>query len=124
MEKLTPLMVRKDDRGTLTHIITFNGIDLNKFEVKEGHIVGGHFHKLTHEVFHVISGLVSVFSAPKGAKEAIIKEYKPGESFTIGPYDWHYVQAVSDSTLIVLLEPPYDKDCPDVYEGKSLEGIN
>ena len=122
MEKVSPRMVRSDTRGTLTHITTFNGIDLNKFELKEGHLVGGHYHKLTHEIFHVVQGKVSIFSATRESKEATMKEFNPGDTFIIGPYDWHYIEAVEDSVLMVLLDPPYDKECPDIYEGESLYG--
>ena len=113
--------MRKDLRGTLTQLTSGVWEQVNLLEIKKGKTMGGHYHKSTHEFFYVLSGHVNVFTYLKGDKENKDFEAKEGDCFTIGINEYHYIEALKKSKLIVTLSKKYDMNNPDIYTG-GLDG--
>jgi len=108
---------RRDDRGILRQVATLDGIQLNDLEIRKDKVMGGHFHKNTTEIFYVLSGAISLWSYMRGEKEARHTEFPKGSVFVIQPFEWHSIEAIRRSRLIVLLSEPYNADNPDIHDG-------
>lgn len=90
---------------------------VNLLEINKGKTMGGHYHKATHEFFYVLSGHVNVFTYHKGDTENKGFEAKEGDCFTIGIDEYHYIEAIKKSKLIVTLSKKYNQEQPDIYTG-------
>ena len=122
MLKRPPEYVRDDERGRLTQVATFTN-QLNILEINEGRNMGGHFHKETTEAFFILDGHISLWSYKRGDKEAIENEFFKNDIFFIEPWEWHAIEALSNSRLAVLLSKPYNPDKPDIHDG-GLDGTS
>lgn len=82
--------------------------------------MGGHFHNETTEIFYILSGNVSVYTFKELDDDGKLIELGPGKCFIIGVREYHYIEALSKSILVVLLSKPYDVNNPDIHTGGLL----
>lgn len=83
--------------------------------------MGGHYHRGTHEFFYVLNGHINIFTYHKGDDDNKGFEAKTGDCFTINTDEYHYIEALKKSKLIVALSKKYNPECPDIYTG-GLDG--
>jgi len=114
---LQPEFIRTDKRGRLIQLTSGLWEQINILEIKKGKSMGGHYHKETHEFFYVISGHVNVFIYRKGDKDNREFEAKAGECFTIGVDEYHYIEGLKASKLVVILSKKYNAQNPDIHTG-------
>ncbi len=73
-------------------------------------ITGKHYHKKTTEVYHLISGELTLEVKEKGKKEQKI-QLKSGDALILQPYDIHkIIKASSRNELIVTCVPDWRED--------------
>ena len=109
MKILKPEFQRKDDRGSLTQVITDNFKQLNVLEIAKGEKFGNHYHKIKHEVFYIISGRILL---KIDQNDWIMMN--EGTAFLIEPGDRHTIEAIRNTVIAETLSHPYDKG--DTYE--------
>lgn len=116
MKLLTPYMINKDSRGMFTGIINSGTWEeINIIETDEGCIRGGHYHKLTLELFYILSGEIEVeVSREDKAKEVhLVRE---GAIFLIEPFEIHTFRCLTKCKWLNVLSKKMDELAMDFYK--------
>lgn len=106
-----------DERGTLVQLVRDGYKQVNVITSKKGCKRGGHYHKLNHEVFYVVSGAIELIARHDGKEESY--RFGGGDMFDIPPLVAHDFVFQDDTILIGL----YDKGVElangekDIYVG-------
>ena len=112
---LTPDFQYKDNRGSLAQLVSQGYSQVNILISNSGITRGGHFHKLCHEAFYVISGEVTVFLKKDGIFETV--SFAAGDFFEIDPFTVHEMSFPCDCVMAVLYDRPVETtDGKDIYE--------
>lgn len=105
-----------DERGSLSGIIQ-EGCwkEMNFLSSKAGIVRGGHYHKVSSELFYIISGLIRV--EIQSLQGEVIEQFeaKLGDIFIIEPYEVHTFKVLSESQWINALSEPMNNETPDIY---------
>ncbi len=73
-------------------------------------VTGKHYHKKMDEVYHLISGWITLEIKEKGKKEKIV-QLKAGDVLLLQPFDEHkIIKASKKNELIVTCVPPWRED--------------
>ncbi len=73
-------------------------------------VTGRHYHKKTTEVYHLISGELTLEIKEKGKEEKKV-QLKSGDALVLQPYDIHkIVKASSNNELIVTCVPDWREE--------------
>ena len=106
-----------DERGLLVQLVREGYKQVNVVTSKKGYKRGGHYHKLNHESFYVVSGAIDVIARYDGKEKSY--HFNAGDMFDIPPMVAHDFIFLEDTTLIGL----YDKGVElangekDIYVG-------
>ena len=92
----------EDDRGVLVQLVHQGYSQVNILRTKAGVFRGGHFHKVSRELFYVLSGSVEV-QLKKGDEEEK-HNFSAGAFFEIQPYVLHSMTFYEDCTMVVLYD--------------------
>ena len=92
-----------DQRGSLVQLVHKGYSQVNAVTTKAGVFRGGHYHKINHEIFYVISGEFRFTAEKDGLKEEYI--FKSGDMFEVLPYVFHSFDYTKDTVLVAM----YDK---------------
>lgn len=117
MKRIKPNFIRRDKRGIFVEVCRGNQWkQLNFFTIKKGFVRGGHYHKRTKELFYVIGGrcILKILNIKNQKREEFI--VKENDAFVINPYKTHYLKALVDTEIVVLLSLPHSKAMPDMHE--------
>lgn len=101
----------KDARGALVQLVHEGYDQVNVLKTNAGVERGGHYHKISRELFYVVSGSVIVSLEKDGCKEN--KRFNEGDFFEIPPYVIHSMNFDEDCVLVAL----YDK-CVELENGE------
>ena len=115
MKLLAPYMKNSDSRGTFTGIIN-SGVweEINIIETEEGCIRGGHYHKVTLELFYILSGTIEVEVAKEGVEKEIHR-IGGGEIFVIEPFEVHTFRCLTKCVWMNALSKKMDASNMDFY---------
>ncbi|HET8799442.1 MAG TPA: hypothetical protein VFO89_17280 [Thermoanaerobaculia bacterium] len=106
MQITTIRPVNEDPRGAISDILVGETIDaVTIIESREGTIRGNHFHKDTIQWVYVLRGRLRVAAAREGAPVEE-REVGVGELVRHDPLEAHSVEALEDSTFLVLTRGP------------------
>ncbi len=110
----------KDERGSISGIINKNlWEEINLITSEKGAKRGGHYHKLTKELFFILQGEIEVITQKINSDnklgEKTINIVKKDDIFLIEPYVVHYFNILEDSKWINVLTKKIDKDNPDMF---------
>ena len=117
IEILHPNFKFGDERGLLVQLVREGYKQVNVVTSKKGCKRGGHYHKLNHEVFYIVSGAIDIIARRDGKEETY--HFEAGDMFDIPPMVAHDFVYLDDTILIGL----YDKGVElangekDIYAG-------
>ena len=107
MKFLKPEFEHKDNRRTLTQLLTTDIKQVNVYDANHGAELGNHFHKETIEYFYIVRGTLEYNSN---------KIVKKGDLFYPDLGERHTVKVLSDkATFMTFLTKPYNKQEPDIH---------
>lgn len=110
-----PLHKRTDRRGSLIEVSKEGYAQCNILRMKKGTIWGGHYHKITSELFYVIAGEIELECISLVNAQKSKKMYRQDESFAIMPHTLHRIYVKKDTILVVLYSHVFDEQNPDLY---------
>lgn len=84
----------EDERGMIEQLVHDGYRQVNVITSKRGVIRGGHFHKLNHEAFYIVSGSLRLIVNEKEY------HFETGDFFGIEPYDKHSFEYLEDTVLV------------------------
>lgn len=115
MKLLNPYMAKEDPRGTFTGIINSGTWEeINLITSEAGSVRGGHYHKLTSELFLILNGEIEVeVSKERSAKELHL--VRGGSIFLIEPYEVHMFRCLTNSSWINVLSKRMDELSMDFH---------
>ena len=102
IEILTPNFIFEDERGLLVQLVREGFRQVNVISSIKGAVRGGHFHKLNHEAFYIISGEVELI-VNRGAQRET-HNFKDGDMFQIPPYIVHEFIFNTDALLVSMYD--------------------
>lgn len=112
---LEPEFSHKDERGSLLQLVSKGYSQVNVLSSKRGVTRGGHYHKVCHEAFYVVSGTVRVTLEKDGAVETA--DFTEGSFFEIEPYTAHEMYFLEDCVMVALYDKPVEtEDGKDIFE--------
>ena len=115
---LAPEFTHRDNRGSLTQLVSHGYSQVNILISHSGAMRGGHFHKACREAFYVISGSVTVCFEKAGFKETV--DFKQGDFFEIEPYTVHEMCFPEDCVMVALYDRPVETpEGKDIYESRT-----
>ena len=96
----------RDERRTLTQLLTANIKQVNVYDVNPGVELGNHYHKETVEYFYVLQGTL----------EANGKKMWAGDLFVFYPQTPHVIKTKEYCRFMTFLTVPFDKENPDLWK--------
>jgi quercetin dioxygenase-like cupin family protein len=115
-EIVTARFERNDERGVLREVL--NGFEGRTFlcgEMKEGAVLGNHYHKRTRVFFYLTRGAaqVATLNVATGEKDRVFLAENQGIFFEVN--ESHAVRFTAESEFVMLKSRPYDPAEPDTY---------
>jgi mannose-6-phosphate isomerase-like protein (cupin superfamily) len=115
-EIVTAGFERKDSRGTFREVL--NGFEARTFlcgQMREGAILGNHYHKKTRVFFYLTSGsvTVSILNVVTGETDSFDLTENQGCFFELN--ESHAVRFTKPGDFVMLKSLAYDSDDPDTY---------
>lgn len=107
-----------DDRGKLVQLVHDGFAQVNLLYSKKGAFRGGHYHKVAHEAFYVVSGNVDMEFSRDG--EHVHRHFEEGDFFLIEPYVAHSMAYHADCVMLGMYDVPVESEdgTKDIYEAK------
>lgn len=104
-----------NDNGSLVQLVHEGWKQFNVIFSKKDSFRGGHFHKINHEAFYIISGKLSLELNSKNEKETNI--FGVGDMFVISPYQLHSFMFMEDTVMVSMynLGVELDDGSKDIY---------
>lgn len=115
MKKLSPYMIKADERGGLWGITRESWAEANFVETAGNQVRGNHYHKETYELFFIISGEIEIEIDNLRSGEHIEFCAKKGDVFIVEPYEMHTFRTKTDSQWINMLSKTLDLQNPDFH---------
>tara|TARA_Y100000996_G_scaffold385128_1_gene342260 strand:+ start:741 stop:1115 length:375 start_codon:yes stop_codon:yes gene_type:complete len=120
IEFIDPYFNYKDERGSISGVINKNlWEEINFITSEKGAKRGGHYHKLTKELFFILQGEIEVITQKINSDnklgEKTINIVQKDDIFLIEPYVVHFFNIIEDSKWINVLTKKIDKDNPDMF---------
>lgn len=115
MQKLPPYTIHSDTRGSLTGITQEGWAEVNFIETIANQARGGHYHKLTRELFFIVSGEINI--VVEDLKTGTKTEFRArkGDIFIVEPYELHTFHTLTDAQWINMLSIPLNPNDPDFH---------
>lgn len=113
-QRLNPDFQFADDRGELTQLVHEGYEQVNVLFTKAGVVRGGHYHKISEEVFFVVSGRVTV--QLKKDDKSCTETFEKGDFFKIFPWVRHTMNFDKDTVLVAM----YDKQIENKVGEKDI----
>jgi dTDP-4-dehydrorhamnose 3,5-epimerase-like enzyme len=115
-EIVTAAFERNDERGVFREVL--NGFEARTFvcgEMKEGAVLGNHFHKRTRVFFYLTRGAaqISTLNVESGEKDSLCLNENQGVFFEVN--ESHVVRFTVDSEFVMLKSLAYDPADPDTF---------
>lgn len=107
-EKLNIDFEHIDNRGRLVQLVHDGYRQINILETKMGENRGGHFHKICHEAFYVVSGQVEITLKQDNFKTIVI--FKKHDFFKISPFIIHSMYFLTDCLMVQMYDIPIEMD--------------
>ena len=106
MSKISLPICFEDERGQIIDLVTDKQINAaTVVTFTPGAVRGNHYHKVTTQWDYVMSGkLRQLTKKPEQEIEETILE--PGDLYETVPGEWHALEALEPSTLLVLTQGP------------------
>lgn len=116
MKSINSYIGHNDERGVFRGIInTGTWEEANFISTHAGEVRGGHYHKLTKELFYIISGRISILISDLSGNEINTFEVSEGSIFQVEPYEVHTFTCIEDSSWINMLSMKFDSVSPDIH---------
>ncbi len=116
MKRIKSYVGHVDKRGTFRGIINKGSWEeANYISTRAGEVRGGHYHKLTDELFYIISGRIDIEICSVEGDEIERFEVAEGDIFLVEPFEVHTFTCLEDSSWINLLSKKFDDKLPDMY---------
>lgn len=113
---VVPGFERRDGRGVFREVL--NGFDARTLvcgEMKEGSVLGNHYHRRTRVFFYLLHGEAQVRSVnvETGEKDLFSLQASQGVFFEVN--ESHAVLFLRDGEFVMLKSLPYDPADPDTF---------
>lgn len=115
MIRIEPYQRQEDARGGFLGLTREAWSEVNLVTTRAGGVRGNHYHKLTREMFCVLSGTVRVDIEDTRTGRKTEFDATAGELFLVEPFELHTLSATSDSTWLNFLSRPFDPAAPDFH---------
>ena len=124
MKLVKCLFERKDERGTFREYINENSVwkSINGGLMKQGAIMGNHYHKKCDTLLFLISGSADIFIKDIRNETSEVKKFKlnKNEGVIFEPYETHANVFLEDSQFLLLKSEKFDKNDEDIYPSKVI----
>ena len=118
----------EDDRGSITDILEDEIVEhVTLITTAKGAVRGNHVHHQTHQFVYIVSGALRyVTRDDAGAVERGV--VRAGDVLSTGPMDSHAVEAIEDTTMVVMTRGPrggreYESDTFRLQAPLIAEGV-
>lgn len=103
---IKPYFSHKDERGLIVGLVQEgNWKEINIVTSKKGTRRGDHYHKLTNELFIILSGRITLHLQMQIDRDRTMTyELFKGDVFTVEPGIWHTFEVLEDSSWINALD--------------------
>lgn len=106
-----------DRRGTLVEIVnTGRWGQVGVTRSRRGSRWGGHYHKLTTEVFYIVSGKVRFETRRMPRGRVVRRTVGPGHAVTIEPMTLHTLTALEPTVWVAVLSRAFRPNATDFYK--------
>ena len=113
MTILEPYRQFADARGRMLGVVNEGQWEeINFVETAQGEVRGGHYHRVTRELFLILSGEIRVRLVVDGRES--FHDFGPGATFVIEPGEAHWFEARTACTWINVLSQRIDPASPDI----------
>jgi mannose-6-phosphate isomerase-like protein (cupin superfamily) len=116
MKKIDSYTCHNDKRGTFRGIINSGRWEeANFISTRKGEVRGGHYHKVTEELFYIINGKISIVISNLDGEKIKSFEVSEGDIFMVEPFEVHTFKCEEDSSWINFLSIKFDSETPDIH---------
>jgi len=115
MQKLSPYIMKVDERGGFWGITQEAWAEANFVETAAQQVRGNHYHKQTRELFFIICGKIKIVVDNLHSGEHMEFYATKGDVFIIEPYELHTFYTQEDSQWINMLSKRLDAKAPDFH---------
>jgi len=116
MKKLSPYLLKTDERGVFLGITQEQWAEVNFIETEANQVRGNHYHKETLELFFIISGEVEIVIDDLRSGQRTEFCARNGDIFVIEPYELHTFHTKSKTQWINMLSHRMDLQDPDFHQ--------
>lgn len=116
IEMLKPDFKFSNDTGVLIQLVHSGWNQVNVLVSKEGSTRGGHYHKISKEVFYIVSGKVKLtIQAEEKSEEYILQK---DDMFLVSPFQRHTFAFLEDTVMVSMYDICVEKEdgSKDIYK--------
>ncbi len=113
---LKPDFEFSNETGLLVQLVHEGWSQINVLVSKANSTRGGHFHKVSREVFYIVSGKTKLSLETETENEEYI--LKEGDMFLISPYQKHTFSFIEDTVMVSMYDIWVEKEdgSKDIYK--------
>ncbi len=119
----------EDGRGSITDILEDEIVEhVTLITTAKGAVRGNHVHHATHQFVYIVTGALRFITRDEaGAVERWV--VRAGDVLSTGPMDAHAIEAIEDTTMVVMTRGPrggreYESDTFRLDEALIAEGVH
>jgi quercetin dioxygenase-like cupin family protein len=102
VKKVKPDFEFSNENGYLIQLVHEGWNQVNVINSKKESIRGGHFHKINHEAFYIISGKMNLTLTYGDTQEDHL--FQTGDMFIISPYQLHSFNFLEDTLMVSMYD--------------------
>ncbi len=96
----------EDARGAIADILEDEIVEhVSILTTRKGSVRGNHLHRETHQWLYITTGMLRFVTQTEGAESAMVVG-RPGDVILTGPSEAHAMEALEDTTMIVMTRGP------------------
>lgn len=113
---LKPDFEFSNETGLLVQLVHEGWSQINVLVSKAGSTRGGHYHKVSKEVFYIINGKTKLLLETETEKEEYL--LKEGDMFLISPFQKHTFSFSEDTVMVSMYDICVEKEdgSKDIYK--------
>lgn len=102
IEMLKPDFEFSNDTGLLVQLVHDGWKQVNVLVSKAGSTRGGHYHKISREVFYIVSGETKLLIETANEREEYV--LRKGDMFLISPFQRHTFTFAEDTVMVSMYD--------------------
>ena len=123
MKIIEPYFRFSDDRGGMLGIVNEGEWqEINLVDSQAGAVRGGHYHRRTRELFHIIDGRIRVEVTDLEGRVLVERHVSGGDTLVVEPGEVHTFHCETPCRWINVLSRRIDPEAPDIWRPEGGAG--